>query len=243
MKGITFAEAVAAATQGQVSLADLARDLERGSTGLAAGQLDEVMAARLEVMKDSVRRGTREPVVSRSGLTGGDAHRVWEAVEQGRALNPTAARAIARALAGAEVNAAMGRIVAAPTAGSCGVLPGVLLTVAETLQYPDTGPRILDALWVAGLVGQIIQAHIGLSGAEAGCQAECGTAAAMAAAAACHLAGGDADACVHAAAMALKNMLGLVCDPVAGLVEVPCVKRNAGAAAIEIGRASCRERV
>jgi L-serine dehydratase len=111
----------------------------------------------------------------------------------------------------------------------------VLLTVAEQLGLDDA--RIVEGLWVAGLVGQVIQGRIALSGAQGGCQAECGAAAAMAAAAACHMAGGTAEASVHAAAIALKNLLGLVCDPVAGLVEVPCIKRNAGAAAIALASA------
>lgn len=235
MRDLTFASAVQAATESGVGLAALARRMEGELAGLTAEQLDQIMSARLQVMKDSVRQGTSEPVMSRSGLTGGDAHRVWQSVERGTALDETAAKAIARSLAAAEVNAAMGRIVAAPTAGSCGVVPGVLLTVSEKLKLSDA--KVLDALWVAGLVGQVIQARTGLSGAEAGCQAECGAAAAMAAAGACHLGGGDALACTHAAAMAIKSMLGLVCDPVAGLVEVPCIKRNAGAAAIALAAA------
>jgi L-serine dehydratase len=226
---ITFAEAAAAAG-GIGGLPALARALEAQTLDLPIAELDRAMAQRLAVMREAVAQGCDHPVVSRTGVTGGDGHRMWQAVRSGGRLAGPSSRAIARALAVAEVNAAMGRIVAAPTAGSCGIVPGVLLTVAEELGLADS--HILDGLWVAGLVGQVIHNRIPLSGAQGGCQAECGAAAAMAAAGACSMAGGTAEDCVHAAAIALKNLIGLVCDPVAGLVEVPCIKRNAGGAAI-----------
>ena len=124
-----------------------------------------------------------------------------------------------------EVNAAMGRIVAAPTAGASGILPGVLFTCAKERGWNDE--KLLSGLLTAGAIGSIIAANASISGAEHGCQAETGSAAAMAAAALCELDGGSADRCLNAAAIALKNVMGLVCDPVAGLVECPCIKRNA----------------
>ncbi len=162
---------------------------------------------------------------SRSGLVGGDAAKVEAAAAAGALLGGDYLSAVtAEALKTAECNACMRRIVAAPTAGSCGVLPAVLLPLARAGQAGDED--ICAALYVAAGFGQVIAARATLAGAEGGCQAEVGAASAMAAAALCHLKGGSAAQCADAAAMALANLLGLVCDPVAGLVEVPCVKRN-----------------
>ncbi len=162
---------------------------------------------------------------SRSGLVGGDAAKVEQAAAQGRLLGGDYLAAVtAEALKTAECNACMKRIVAAPTAGSCGVLPAVLLPLALAGEAGDEA--ICEALYVAAGFGQVIAARATLAGAEGGCQAEVGAASAMAAAALCYLKGGTPAACAAAAAMALGNLLGLVCDPVAGLVEVPCVKRN-----------------
>lgn len=162
---------------------------------------------------------------SRSGLVGGDAAKVEQAAAQGRLLGGDYLAAVtAEALKTAECNACMKRIVAAPTAGSCGVLPAVLLPLARAGEAGDEA--ICEALYVAAGFGQVIAARATLAGAEGGCQAEVGAASAIAAAALCYLKGGTPAACAAAAAMALGNLLGLVCDPVAGLVEVPCVKRN-----------------
>ena len=162
---------------------------------------------------------------SRSGLVGGDAAKVEQAAAAGKLLGDSYLAAVtAEALKTAECNACMKRIVAAPTAGSCGVLPAVLLPLARAGEAGDEA--ICDALYVAAGFGQVIAARATLAGAEGGCQAEVGAASAMAAAALCYLKGGTPAACASAAAMALGNLLGLVCDPVAGLVEVPCVKRN-----------------
>ena len=162
---------------------------------------------------------------SRSGLVGGDAAKVEQAAAAGKMLGGDYLAAVtAEALKTAECNACMKRIVAAPTAGSCGVLPAVLLPLARAGEASDEA--ICDALYVAAGFGQVIAARATLAGAEGGCQAEVGAASAMAAAALCYLKGGTPAACASAAAMALGNLLGLVCDPVAGLVEVPCVKRN-----------------
>ena len=162
---------------------------------------------------------------SRSGLSGGDAAKVEQAWQQGRLLGDDYLAAVtAEALKTAECNACMKRIVAAPTAGSCGVLPAVLLPLARAGQADEDA--VCDALYVAAGFGQVIAARATLAGAEGGCQAEVGAASAMAAAALCNLKGGTPEQCAAAAAMALGNLLGLVCDPVAGLVEVPCIKRN-----------------
>ena len=162
---------------------------------------------------------------SMSGFAGGDAAKVSAAAAQGALYaDGFFADVMSEALKTAECNACMKRIVAAPTAGSCGVLPAVLLPLARSGEADEEA--ICDALYVAAGFGQVIAARATLAGAEGGCQAEVGAASAMAAAALCHLKGGAPEQCAAAAAMALGNLLGLVCDPVAGLVEVPCIKRN-----------------
>lgn len=162
---------------------------------------------------------------SASGFAGGDAAKVAEAEARGQLLTGGyLAQVMAEALKTAECNACMKRIVAAPTAGSCGVLPAVLIPLAEERDVPEE--TILQALYIAAGFGQVTALRASVAGAEGGCQAEIGTASAMAAAALTHILGGTAQQCADAYAIALGNLLGLVCDPVAGLVEVPCVKRN-----------------
>ena len=151
------------------------------------------------------------------------------AVEQGKNLTgPLLGGALYRALAVSELNASMGRIVAAPTAGSCGIVPAAVLTMQE--QYQLTEEECVMSLFTASAVGMVIANNASLAGAQGGCQAECGSASAMAAAAIVELAGGTPDMIQSAVATALKNILGLVCDPVAGLVEIPCAKRNVSGA-------------
>jgi len=160
---------------------------------------------------------------SASGLAGGDGSKCLKNGENsigGIFLSEI----ISNALKMGESNACMKRIVAAPTAGSCGVIPAVLKAYQTKFKVSDE--KIIKALYIAAAFGQIIATRASISGAEGGCQAEIGAASAMAAAAAAYLHGGDAQSCAHACAMALKNLLGLICDPVAGLVEVPCIKRN-----------------
>ena len=162
---------------------------------------------------------------SASGFAGGDAAKVAEAEARGQLLTGGyLAQVMAEALKTAECNACMKRIVAAPTAGSCGVLPAVLIPLAEERDVPEE--TILQALYIAAGFGQVTALRASVAGAQGGCQAEIGTASAMAAAALTHILGGTAQQCADAYAIALANLLGLVCDPVAGLVEVPCVKRN-----------------
>lgn len=212
-------------TIGQVVLADQAQVLVQSEDQLMARMLD-----RLTVMRQAAGQGIASSERSRSGLSGGAACRMQAVLDQGRAITgPVLGQALARALAIAEVNARMGRIVAAPTAGSCGILPAVILTLAEVHGLPEEKAAV--ALFAASGIGLVIAGNASLSGAEGGCQAECGSAAAMAAAAATELMGGNPGQAAHACAIALKAVLGLVCDPVAGLVEVPCIKRNASGAA------------
>lgn len=162
---------------------------------------------------------------SPSQLVGGDGEKIARSIKNGTMIcGDFIGQVIAKAIKMGESNACMKRIVAAPTAGSCGVIPAVLLTYAEQNEIDEM--RIIEALFVAAGIGEIIAHRAFIAGATGGCQAEIGSASAMAAGALAYLRDGDADAIVHAAALALKSLLGLTCDPVAGLVEVPCVKRN-----------------
>lgn len=184
------------------------------------------MDKSLTVMWEAIEEGLTQEVTSMSSLVGGDGKLIIEARKEGKTITgDVMSLAIARALAVSEVNAAMGRIVAIPTAGSCGILPGAFLTIAEKEEVSDE--QVIEALFVASGVGLVIANQASISGAEGGCQAECGTATGMSAAAITYLLGGNNQQVANAIAIALKNILGLVCDPVAGLVEIPCIKRNA----------------
>lgn len=181
-----------------------------------------------EVMKDAVKTGLEEETVSRSGMINNGAKKVYRYPTPVLALEFQ--QLIARALAAKEVNSCMGRIVAAPTAGASGIMPGVLYTLQEIHSVPDR--KIFEAMLIAAGVALIMEQKASIAGAVGGCQAETGTAAAMGAAAIVYCLEGDVDAVFNAVAITVQCMLGLVCDPVAGLVEVPCVVRNASAAAI-----------
>lgn len=186
------------------------------------------MQEMLDVMEKSVEHGLTG-VRSHSGLTGGDAKKLADAGSGFVSLLGEKARdAVIYATAVGECNAAMGRIVAAPTAGASGVLPGVFFSLKKNCGLSDTAMQ--RGLMVAGSIGMVIAERASLSGAMGGCQAECGSAAAMAAGAAVSMLGGSAEQVGTAVAIVFKNVLGLVCDPVAGLVEVPCIKRNGSCA-------------
>lgn len=186
----------------------------------------EVMAASFQVMKQSVVEGMNENLRSASGLSGGAAAKMRRATEEGRNhFGNLFGSAMSMALAVSEYNSCMGQIVAAPTAGSCGILPAALISVMMDKRIPEK--EIVMSLFTASGVGMVIAKNASISGAEGGCQAECGTASAMAACALTEVLGGTPQMVSTSCAIALKNILGLVCDPVAGLVEVPCIKRNA----------------
>lgn len=180
------------------------------------------------VMKDAVRTGLEEDMTSRSGMINNGAKKVFN--HKQTVLSREFQNLISRALAAKEVNSCMGRIVAAPTAGASGIMPGVLYTLQEIHHIPDK--KILEALLLAAGIALIMEQKASISGAVGGCQAETGTAAAMGAGAIVYCLGGNTDQVFNAVAITVQCMLGLVCDPVAGLVEVPCVVRNASAAAI-----------
>jgi len=209
---------------------------EMESSQQSQQMLFERMRKNLKVMRKSVATGLSSQRRSLSGLVGGDAAKVEARREKGESLfGEQLSGVIAKALAVSEVNACMGKIVAAPTAGSCGVIPAVLLTVEENRKVSEQD--LLLALFTAAGLGMIIAERANVSGSEGGCQAEIGSAAAMAAAAAVELGGGTPRQTADAAAIAMKSMLGLVCDPVGGLVEIPCVKRNATGAMIAMAAA------
>jgi L-serine dehydratase len=195
----------------------------------------ETMKNYLGIMRESAEKGAVKDIRSTSGLTGGDAYRMARRAEGDTLSGSFCAGAISRALAVNECNASMGRIIAAPTAGSCGILPAAVLTMMDEKGVPEE--KAVMALITAGALGMVIVNQASIAGAEGGCQAECGSAAALAAGALVEMAGGSPRMVAEACAIALKNQLGLVCDPVAGLVEVPCVKRNAGGIMCAIGAA------
>lgn len=201
----------------------LQEEIKRGK--LSKEKIIMKMHNSLKVMKESADYGLKHEVSSVSGLIGRDAVKVYAYAKKGNSIcGEFLVKAMARALSCAEVNSAMGRIVASPTAGSCGILPAVIITVGE--KYNKSDEELVRALFTASGVGILIAKNATLAGSEGGCQAECGSAAAMAAAAAVEMMGGSAAEALDAAAITIKNILGLVCDPVAGLVEVPCAKRN-----------------
>ena len=194
------------------------------------------MNENLDVMRNSSQRGLQPGLKSVSGLSGGDGYKAHLYSQKGETIGGDfCARATALALSIQEYNAAMGKIVATPTAGSCGILPAGVLTMMDMRGVTEDAAIL--SLITAGAIGMVIANEASVSGAQGGCQAECGSAAAMTAAALVELAGGTNQMVAHAAAIALQNLLGLVCDPVAGLVEVPCILRNAGSIAIAINSA------
>ncbi|WP_426348434.1 L-serine ammonia-lyase, iron-sulfur-dependent, subunit alpha [Alloiococcus sp. CFN-8] len=216
-------------TAKNISLAEYSILLEMENTGDTREELIKRMTKNLRVMMQSAAMGMDKEVKSVTGLIGGDAYKLSEYIKKGKSLTGmTMVKAMARALSCSEVNASMGRIVAAPTAGSCGILPAVIITAGEQLNL--TEEEMVMGLFTSSAVGMIIAKNATLAGAEGGCQAECGSAAAMAAAAVVEMMGGTPEMALNAGAIVIKNILGLVCDPVAGLVEVPCAKRNAAGA-------------
>lgn len=210
----------------KVKIATIVKEYEAQKQEKDIKEIEAEMLKQWQVMKEAINTGLTEARKSMGGLIGGEGKRLLDYLEKGNTLTGRKINlAVARALAVAEVNASMGKIVAAPTGGACGILPGALVTVQEELGLEDEA--LVDALFTAAGIGIVVAKNASISGAQGGCQAECGAAAGMAAAACVELAGGSPRMAGHGCAIALKNILGLVCDPVAGLVEVPCAKRNA----------------
>lgn len=221
----TLGHFIALAERRNEPLSTVFLEQEARETGRSIADLEALMRVRMDVMRESLAKGLREPQRSHSGLIDGEAHRLAAWSAGGGLLCPAFSRLVAAAMAVAEVNACMGRIVAAPTAGSCGVLPAVLFTVGDERGIPVE--KLVQAFFTAGGIGLVIEKYASLSGAEGGCQAEVGSASAMAAGALVEMMGGSPTQVGRAVAFALGNLMGLICDPVRGLVEIPCVKRNA----------------
>ena len=219
-------ELIAQAEKRAVKISELVLEDQALSMEKTSAEVYEKMEFSFQVMQDSVKAGLAKDLKSTSGLTGGEGYLMKEYAEQKDALcGHFLAGAMARALAVAGCNAGMGRIVAAPTAGSCGILPGCLVSLYEEKSFDEKD--IIMSMFTAAAFGMVIANRASIAGARGGCQAECGSAAAMAAAALVELKGGTPRQCADACAIAISSQMGLVCDPVAGLVEIPCIKRNA----------------
>jgi len=212
-----------------IKLSEYAINLEMQQRDISREELLAHMSEILDVMRQGATSGREKEVYSLSGLIGGDAYKLQKYLESGKSLlGDTAVKAMAMALSSSEVNGSMGKIVACPTAGSCGILPAVILTAGEKLG--KSTDEMIEGLFAASAVGMIIGMNATFAGAEGGCQSECGSAAAMASAAVVEMMGGTPEMSLNAGAIVFKNVLGLVCDPVAGLVEIPCAKRNVAGA-------------
>lgn len=220
------AELVEIAENENIKISDIMIRQEMEITGRSFEEIFEQMDRNLVVMEEAIERGIKEGVKSVSGLTGGDAVLLQKYMKTGKSLaGDFLLDAVSKAVATNEVNAAMGTICATPTAGSAGVVPGTLFALKNKVN--PTREQMVRYLFTSGAFGLVVANNASISGAAGGCQAEVGSATGMAAAAIVELMGGTPNQSAHAMAIALKNVLGLVCDPVAGLVEVPCVKRNA----------------
>jgi L-serine dehydratase len=227
----SLADAIRDATESGQTLSTLALERESKDQGRPVSEIRDSLRRALVVMRAAIGDGLVGDLRSASGLVGGDAAKLRTGPDGPLAGTPFR-DILARALAVQEVNAAMGVIVAAPTAGGAGVLPAVLTGIGKAKSKTDE--ELVDALATAGLIGAVIAERASLSGAEGGCQAETGSGAAMAAGSATEMLGGTPEQAGHAVALTLQGMLGLVCDPLGGLVELPCVFRNATGSAIAL---------
>jgi len=225
--------------ENDMTIAEVMRRREADENGIDEDTCIRRMHETLEVMYQSAHAPMEESSPSMGGLIGGEARKLYGLMQSGKNLcGSVMSKASMYSLAVLEINASMGVIVAAPTAGSSGVLPGVLFALQEEKNL-RTG-TVIEGMFTAGAVGYLLMRNASISGAEAGCQAEIGSASAMAAAAAVAMMGGSPEKCLDAASVALSNMLGLVCDPIAGLVEAPCQTRNATGA---VNALTCAEMV
>ena len=219
-------ELVAEAERSGKKISELVLDDQAAVCETSKEKLYKKMFKSFRIMQSSVEDGMEEDTRSVSGLTGGSAWKMKQQVDAGKNIcGSLFGHAMTMALAVSETNACMGKIVSAPTAGSCGILPAVLLSVMEEKNIPEED--VVMSLFTASALGLVIANKASIAGAEGGCQAECGSASAMAAGALVEMCGGTPQMVADACAIAIKNILGLVCDPVAGLVEIPCIKRNA----------------
>lgn len=228
MKDITsFSDLLEISVQKNKTFYEIFVELESYMTGESTESLNHKMYSHLVDMREAIRRGLNSTEKSLSGLSGDDSVKIANRYKNNNKLpfNALLGKALSYSISVMEENQRMGRIVACPTAGSCGIIPAAIISFAE--EYNISDDKQVEALFVAAGIGKIISQYVALAGAVAGCQAECGAGAAMSAGAVTYLMDGSSKEIINASALALKNTLGLVCDPVAGLVEVPCIKRNA----------------
>ncbi len=222
----SISELVAEAEKQEKKISELVLADQAAACEMSKEAMYKKMFKSFRIMQTSVEDGLEEDTRSVSGLTGGSAWKMKQQVDAGKNIcGHLFGQAMTMALAVSETNACMGKIVAAPTAGSCGILPAVLISVMKEKDIPDKD--VVMSLFTASALGLVIANKASIAGAEGGCQAECGSASAMAAGALVEMCGGTPQMVADACAIAIKNILGLVCDPVAGLVEIPCIKRNA----------------
>lgn len=222
----TISELVAEAEKQGKKISELVLEDQAAACETTKEEMYKMMFKSFRIMQTSVDDGLEEDTRSVSGLTGGSAWKMKQQVDAGKNIcGHLFGQAMTMALAVSETNACMGKIVAAPTAGSCGILPAVLISVMNEKNIP--AEDVVMSLFTASALGLVIANKASIAGAEGGCQAECGSASAMAAGALVEMCGGTPQMVADACAIAIKNILGLVCDPVAGLVEIPCIKRNA----------------
>ena len=206
-------------------ISDYVLKREAETAEISIEEMRNLVKKSLDAMKDAVKSGLNSKEMSISGMCGDDCYRLQKRYAvHGALFGKLFEKITTYALATIEENLRMGQIVACPTAGSCAIVPSVLIAASEELNIPEADQ--IDALITAGEIGRVISNKVSLAGAVAGCQAECGVASAMSAGALCQILGGTNEQIFNAVALAMKNLLGLTCDPVCGLVEIPCVKRN-----------------
>lgn len=221
----TFEELLKLSAENGKKLYEIAQEQEAALLEIKIDEVRKKVKNTIIAMKEAIKEGMKSDELSMSKMVGDDCAKLKKYYSGKNTLFSKTYQNIAMyALATAEQNARMGKIAACPTAGACGIVPAAIIGIAESKKLSDE--RLVDALLTAGLIGKTVAAKVSLAGAVAGCQSECGVASAMAAAAVVELSNGSNKEIINAAALALKNILGLVCDPIAGLVEVPCVKRN-----------------
>ena len=226
IKPDTFKDILELAEAENKKLYEISQKFEADSLEIAQEEIRDRVKNILDAMKEAIKQGLVSAEKSSSGLSGDNCAKLIEKYKSGKSLfSKTYQKVLTYSLATIEQNARMGKIAACPTAGSCGIVPAVIIAIAESMDLDEEVQ--INGLITAGLIGEIVSEKLALAGAVAGCQSECGVAAAMAAAGLVEMCGGDNEQILNAAALTLKNIMGLVCDPVAGLVEIPCVKRNA----------------
>lgn len=221
----TFEELFEACKKNNKSIYEIIQKYEAETAEISVEEIRIMVKKSLDAMKEAIKTGLKSKELSISGMCGDDCDRLQKSFEiNGTLFGKTFEKIMTYSLATIEENLRMGKIAACPTAGSCAIVPSVLVGVAEDLGLGEEAQ--IDALITAGTVGNLISNKVSLAGAVAGCQAECGVASAMSAAALVQMRGGSIEQILNAVALAMKNLLGLTCDPVCGLVEIPCVKRN-----------------